>query len=108
MSLDVYLFCPECGHTVGEHNVTHNLRNMADEAGIYKLLWEPDKIGVTHARQMIEPLRAAIADMKARPEHYRPLEASNGWGTYDRFVPWLEDLALCCENAPTAEVQVCR
>ena len=35
MSLDVYLFCPECGHTVGEHNVTHNLRNMADEAGIY-------------------------------------------------------------------------
>lgn len=27
---------------------------------------------------------------------------------YDLFVPWLEDLALCCENVPTAEVQVCR
>lgn len=113
MSLDVYLDeqkCPHCGRS-GEGfsaNITHNLNKMADEAGIYGIVWRPEENGITKARQLIEPLRKAIAAMKADPERFKRHDDSNGWGTYDDFLPWLEQYLAACERMPDALVSVSR
>jgi hypothetical protein len=125
MSLDVYLqgettdvpcTCRHCGHDHTRKeteeffsaNITHNLGRMAREAGIYEALWRPDEIGITKASQLIEPLRAGIAMMRAEPGRFRPLSASNGWGTYEQFIPWVEKYLAACEDYPGASVHVSR
>lgn len=125
MSLDVYLSygvatepcaCSRCGHSHTyetsawsyDANITHNLGRMAREAGIYEPLWRPDEVGITHARQLIEPLRAGLVRLKANPEHYKQFNPPNGWGSYDRFVPWIEEYLAACESCPDATVSVSR
>lgn len=125
MSLQVYLVgkttevqcvCAQCGH---EHtrqkteelysaNATHNLVPMAEEAGIYKQLWKPEEIGISKAGQLINPLRASLALMKARPTRFKKLNPKNGWGCYDDFMHWIERYLAACEEHPDAEIQVSR
>ena len=125
MSLDVCLqgsltykscSCPRCGNEhyhdvteeVFEANTTHNLIPMADAAGIYEVLWIPEEIGITHARQLIEPLRAGLARLRASPEHFAQFNAPNGWGQYQNFVPWVAAYLEACEASPDATVTVSR
>lgn len=117
MSLDVYLTTPACEHCgrsgrdggeLFSANITHNLNRMAEEAGIYQHVWRPEEVGITHARQLIDPLRAGIALMKADPGRFRQHDADNGWGRYDDFVPWLERYLAACEMYPHATVEVSR
>ena len=107
MSLDFDLYAVRrvC---VAEFNMTHNLGKMADAAGLYDCLWRPDENGITTAAQVIEPLKAGIAALKADPDRFRPLSASNGWGTYDQFLPWLKEVLAACEANPDAEISVSR
>lgn len=125
MGLDVYLtgktrklqcVCVQCGH---EHtrkekeeffraSVTHNLVPMAKEAGIFQQLWTPGEIGISKARRLIEPLRAAIALMRAKPARFKKHNVKNGWGRYDEFVPWIERYLSACEEHPDANVEVSR
>lgn len=113
MSLDVYLLgdvCPHC-HRFDElfwNNITHNLGTMAAEAGIYKHVWRPEEIGIKHAKELIEPLTKAIADMKERPDHYKQFNSPNGWGLYEHFVPWLEKYLAACKENPEASISVSR
>jgi hypothetical protein len=89
-------------------NITHNLNDMAEAAGIYKHLWLPEEIGITHAGQLIEPLEAGLKKMKADPDKYREYDSPNGWGKYDDFVPWVERYIEACKQDPDAEVSVSR
>ena len=113
MSLDIDLYndpCPTCG--VGGHvfdaNITHNLNAMADEAGIYELVWRPEETDVKVAGDLIEPLTKAIVEMKADPERFKKHEPENKWGTYDDFVPWLERYLEACKQYPRARIEACR
>ena len=125
MSLDVYLTgkttevactCKDCWneHTRKETesfydaNITHNLGAMAQEAGIYKHLWRPEEIGATKAAQLIEPLRAGLELMKSDPPRFEKHNASNGWGLYEHFVPFVEKYLAACEEYPEADVSVSR
>lgn len=121
MSLDVTLYgpledqkCFNCGHVrpvktdVFTANITHNLNQMADAAGIYEHVWRPDEIGITTARQLIEPLRQGIALLRSDPARFKALNPSNGWGDYDGLVRWLERYLAACEEHPDAEVEVSR
>jgi hypothetical protein len=113
MSLDVYLdeeACPHCGRgdRVYDANITHNLGEMAEVAGIYMHLWRPEEIDITKAAQLIEPLREGLRQMKAEPEKFKRYDASNGWGLYIRFVPWIEKYLAACEEYPDASVSVSR
>lgn len=125
MSLDVYLHgettteacdCPRCGNTHTYEtrtalywaNITHNLGRMAHEAGVYDVMWRPDEHNITHARQLIEPLRAGLARLKADPAHFEQFNASNGWGLYAHFVPFVEQYLAACEQHPDATVYVSR
>lgn len=113
MSLDVYLTldaCPTCGRgeEVYSANITHNLGAMAEEAGIYEIVWRPEEVGITTAKQLIEPLRTALALMRSDPERFRKHDSPNGWGLYDDFYPWLSRYLEACKIWPEASVTVSR
>lgn len=107
MSLDVSLTVMRPTE-VFEYNITHNLTKMADEAGIYKALWRPEEIGITHARQLIEPLREGLALLVRDPERFKVYDSPNGWGTYDTLVKFVRAYVQACEEYPDAEVSVSR
>jgi hypothetical protein len=89
-------------------NITHNLNSMAEAAGIYQHLWRPEELGITHARDLIEPLKKGLATLKADPKKYIKYNARNGWGSYSSFVPWVEQYLQACEENPDAIVTVSR
>lgn len=125
MSLDIYLTedtkgqftCPHCGQEfevctgtveVYSANITHNLNKMAEEAGIYRALWRPEENGIKTASDLLSAIEAGVSDMQARPEYYSQYNSPNGWGMYERFVPWLLKLMQACREHPSAKVTVDR
>jgi hypothetical protein len=104
MSLDIY-FEEQQWVSVHDQNITHNLTRMATEAGIYLALWRPEESGIKTAGQLVPILEKGIEDMKARPEHYQSFNAENGWGDYENFVPWLEQLLIAAKEYPFARVR---
>lgn len=93
---------------VFDYNITHNLADMAREAGIYYYLWRPDEIGVTQAKQLIEPLTAGLARLEANPDRYKQFNPENGWGTYEGLVEFVRSYLTACMDYPDAMVSVCR
>jgi hypothetical protein len=81
---------------------------MASEAGIYVHLWRPEEINIKLAGELIEPLRAGIELMESDPERFKAFNPPNGWGSYQRFVPWLRSYLRACEANPDAEISVSR
>lgn len=121
MSLDIYLksrqTCPSCGHEFGgsvdsaaiyQSNITHNLVGMAEEAGIYQIVWRPEENGIKSAQQLIAPLEKAISDMKADPPRFEQHNAANGWGLYKHFLLFLEELLVACKENPGCAVEASR
>ena len=114
MSLDVYLeVVVDTGGSeprtleLFERNITHHLNTMAGEAGIYKHLWRPEEIDITHAEQLIEPLRGGLKQLRADPAKFRAHNPSNGWGSYEGLVEFVADYLRACEENPRAEVRAC-
>lgn len=99
MSLDI---------SVGSHwqNITHNLHGMANEAGFGDVLWGDTP--VANAEQLADAIEVGLDSMRTDPARFRKLDAPNGWGTYEQFVPWLERLVEACRRDPNAEVSVSR
>jgi len=118
MSLDVYLIekvkCENCGHECSDGkevywaNITHNLGQMAEVAGIYKHLWRPEEIGITKAKELIEPLTKAIKLMREDRVKFELYNASDGWGLYIDFVPWIQMYLDACIEHPEAYISVSR
>ena len=107
MSLDVTLRAVRPVE-VFSANITHNLNVMAEAAGIYKHLWRPEELGIKTAAELVEPLRIGLQLLKSDPERFKKYSARNGWGTYEQFVPWIEEYLKACEENPEAEVSVSR
>lgn len=123
MSLDVYLkgkprkvdcICDHCSnkHTCIEFeeyftsNITHNLGEMAQTAGIYEALWRPEEIGITKAHQLIDLLKNGLNRLKKQPEYYKKFNSENGWGDYYGLVSFVKSYLKACEECPDAIVQV--
>ena len=49
-----------------------------------------------------------LEDMRNRPQHYKKFDAENGWGTYDVFVPWIQDYLDACIQYPHAIIEISR
>ena len=119
MSLDFYLInpeptevqCPYCEHKSLEKrrlysgNITHNLGEMAREAGIYEHLWRPESFGIKTAKELIEPLEKGLDRLYSDPNYYYKFNAENSWGLYKHFVPFVEEVLKACEEFPEAEVK---
>jgi hypothetical protein len=93
---------------VYDANITHNLGEMAGEAGIYKALWRPEEINKEKAEDIIELLEVGLADLKARPGHFKQFNSSNGWGVYKHFVPFVEKYLNACKEYPKCLIEISR
>lgn len=89
-------------------NITHNLTAMANAAGIYKHLWRPEEIGITKASQLVKPLLAGLKRLRAEPETYKAFNPSNGWGSYEGLVRFVEEYLEACRCNPDATVRASR
>lgn len=113
MSLDVFLYEDEdVGDGDAEElysaNITHNLLRMAEAAGIADALWCPDEHGLHTASQLIPILEDGLFLLKDDPARFEQYNASNGWGLYRHFVPFVEKYLAACKKYPCAKVGVSR
>lgn len=90
-------------------NITHNLGEMADEAGIYNALWHPYRFtyggSFPTADVLIPLLENGLKKLKENPDYYRQFDSPNGWGMYDHFVPFVEKVLDACKKHPNATVE---
>lgn len=93
---------------VYDANITHNMGRMARECGLYEPMWEAQDKGLTHASQLIEPLREGLARLIAEKDRLQEFNPANGWGDYDGLVRFTENYLAACEEWPDAEVRVSR
>lgn len=107
MSLDVYLTATR-KTTVYDANITHNLADMAEKAGLYESLWRPEENGFITAESLIEPLEKGLKKLKTDPNFFRRFDSPNGWGLYEDFVPFVERYLAACKENPDATVEVSR
>ena len=111
-----------------EANITHNLGEMADKAGIYEACWRPyylhpdfpkefdsyeeeyefEEAHTMLAKDIIQKLEKGYEDMKARPDYFKQFDSKNGWGLYIHFLPWVEKYLNACKSYPDAEISVSR
>lgn len=89
-------------------NITHNLIAMAIKAHVYMPCWRPEEIGITNAKQLIEPLQAGLSAMEADPERFKKLNPQNGWGDYNGFLMFVSEYLQACRDYPDAEIRVSR
>ena len=110
MSLDFYLHYTVDNNeiTVFDSNITHNLGDMAREAGIYEALWRPEEKGWKVAKDIIGVLKDGLQKLKENPEHYEKFNSPNGWGMYEHFVPFVEEVLDACIKYPNAIIFVSR
>ena len=88
--------------------VTHNLDRMAEAAGIYQYLWRPEELNITTAGELIVPLTEGLEKLKSNPEYYQTFQATNGWGTYDGFLRFVENYLENCRRFPEGKIRVSR
>lgn len=107
MSYDIWLTIDTGGldpATVsGSHNMTSNVAPMWRLAGADLAEFEDRQAG-----DCLPLLEAAIAEMNANPDKYRPLNPSNGWGSYESCLKFLGELRDEFARHPKATVQVWR
>lgn len=130
MSLDVYLSDPTSTYETEDlysANITHNLGQMAGEAGIYNALWRPYKLKpdfidpnnyekemdfeskqIIVAKDLIPIVEKGLNKLKSNPEYFKKFNSPNGWGMYEHFVPFVEDYLEALKQYPEAKVSVSR
>lgn len=82
-------------------SITHNLRKMAQEAGIYNTLWDSDG---EIASNLIEELTVGLDLLKDDSEYYHKFDSPNGWGVYPDFVEFVTECLDACKSYPNARV----
>jgi hypothetical protein len=53
-------------------------------------------------------MEKGLKELKSNPEEYRTYDASNGWGLYEHFVPFVEKYLEACKSYPELLVRVDR
>lgn len=89
-------------------NITHNLNVMAEAAELYIVLWHPEKVNISKASQLIEPLTNGLDKLRGDPVKYQAYNPLNNWGSYESLVRFVEGYLTACQMYPDASVQVSR
>lgn len=118
MSLTVLLYVYESPSNIEDHtdnsicvykdNITHNLSTMAKESGLYDVCWHPANLNINTASDIINTLTKGLSKLKQNPDYYKKFEPTNGWGTYDNFVSFIEKYLNACKTYPNAIMIVSR
>lgn len=93
---------------VWQGNITHNLGPMAEAAGIYQMLWQPEELNITHAKQLIEPLTMALALLLKEPEKFEKYNPENKWGNYFVFTKFVTTYLAACSTYSEATISISR
>jgi hypothetical protein len=93
---------------VWHRNMTHNLNNMAMEAGLYEALWRPDEVGATHAGMLVGKLEVGLDKLVSAPDKFKSFNPDNGWGNYDQLVDFTRSFLEACRQHPETTVYACR
>jgi hypothetical protein len=111
---------------VYDWNITHNLVEMAEAAGLYKPLWRPymllpewdDSAGIDEyefeqghtvlAKDIMGYIAIGYSKLISDPEHYKTFNPSNGWGSYEGLVEFTYTYLKACVDNPLAIVKVDR
>ena len=96
MNLNFNLKCSCCDSIVFSRNITHNLNEMAIEAGIYKELWHPEEINCIYAKDIIIALREGLKKLKKNPDY--------DCGIYDDFLYFVEEVYEACKKYPKCRI----
>jgi hypothetical protein len=116
MSLDVDLMVTQ-PVSVYSANITHNLGKMAEEVKInymagtislYTILWRPEELQFTKAREIADFLDEGFNILLSDPEHFKKFDPENGWGNYDGLVNFVYNYRNACWDNPDAELSVSR
>lgn len=91
---------------VFDANITHNLNIMAAYAGVYQACWKPKVIKATKAKDIIPILERGYKKLKEKPKYFMKFNASNGWGVYENFLPWVKEYLDACKEFPECEIRV--
>lgn len=105
-------------------NITHNLKEMAMAADLYKPIWRPYQLvngydieeddhkkqwefeeSVTiKAKDITELVKKGLKKLKAKPDYYKKYNPENGWGSYEGLVKFVEEYLEALEEYPDAIV----
>jgi len=116
MSLDVDLMVTK-PTSVYSRNITHNLAIMAGEVDLsykdasvtlYTVLWRPEELQFTKAREIAELLDEGLKILLSDPEYYKIFNPENGWGSYEGLVNFVREYHSACLDNPTAELRISR
>jgi hypothetical protein len=91
---------------LSSHNISHNLNTMAEAAGLYDVLWNPESIGITTASQMIPLLEKGIKELIANPDKYKAFNPPNKFGSYENLVDFCNTVLQKCRENPDAVIEV--
>lgn len=95
-------------HCVFSANITHNLGQMAERAGLYMPLWRPEEVNINTAKELAPLLKAGLTLLRAMPGYYSKFNPENGWGSYSGLVRFVERyLEACCAH-PEASIHTWR
>lgn len=105
--------CYACGHVTTEkilkeyfsNRITHNLARMANECGLYEVIWRPEKNDIQTAKQLIPFLKEGLKVLQEDEEKLFHLEPENGWGSYEYLVRFVEQYLDACERFPNSTVR---
>ena len=95
-------------HYVFDYNITHNLGEMADKAGLYLYLWRPEILNISVAKDLIEPLKEGLGKLLDNPEYYKTFNPENGWGNFEGLLRFVAAYLNACIDYPQAEISVSR
>ena len=116
MSLDVDLMVIQ-PTSVFSLNITHNLGKMAEQVKIpymagtvtlYTILWRPEELQFTKAREIAELLDVGWNILLADPEKFKKFNPENGWGSYEGLVDFVYKYRNACWDTPDAELSISR
>lgn len=109
MSLCIILYDNICTHCnrrddVWSLNITHNLTQMATAAKIYYTLWRPEEINIEYTNQILPQLEKGLARLLSDPEKFKKYNPTNGWGSYETLVGFIEKYIKACKDFPNAKI----
>ena len=116
MSLDVDLMVTQ-PVSIYSDNITHNLGVMAQEVKIpymagtvtlYTILWRPEELQFTKAREIADLLDEGWNILLSDPEKYKRYNPENGWGSYDGLCNFVYKYRNACWEYPEAELSISR
>lgn len=92
------------GENVFSGNVTHNLTEMAREAGIYEALWRSTG---KNASEIVDVLEKGLIELALNPTKYKQFDSPNGWGSWENFLPFVAEVYENCKKYPDGVLECC-